>query len=61
MRHIQSLQLIRDVLIEARGELVKAMMKDPDSPIHWIDHTPEVLHRIDQAVKECDSYSINKR
>jgi hypothetical protein len=60
MRHIQSIQLIRDVLIEARGELVKAMMKDPASPIHYIDHTPNILHKIDDALKECDSYSINK-
>ena len=61
MRHLQSLKLIRDVLVEVRGELVKEMMKDPDSPIHYIDHTPGIFHRIDEALKECDSYSINKR
>lgn len=60
MRHIQSIQLMRDVLIEARMELVEAMMKDPASSIHYIDHTPNVLRRIDEAVNECDTYVINK-
>lgn len=60
MRHHQSLELIRKVLIEARMALVEEMIKNPESPIHWIDHTPEIFHRIDQAVSECDSYSINK-
>lgn len=58
MRHIQSFQLIRDVLIEARRELLDAMMKDPNSSIHWIDYTPEIFNRLDQAVRECNSYNL---
>jgi hypothetical protein len=41
--------------------LVEEMIKNPESPIHWIDHTPKVFNRIDEAVRECDSYDINKR
>lgn len=61
MRHIQSLKQIREVLLNARHKLVEEMMKDIDSPIHWLDHTPEILREIDAAIKECDSYDINKR
>jgi hypothetical protein len=61
MRHIQSLELIRKVLIEARMALVEEMIENPESSIHWIDHTPKIFNRIDEAVCECDSYDINKR
>lgn len=60
MRHLQSLQLVRDVLVEAHMELVDAMRKDPHSPIHYLDHTPNIFRRIDEAIRECDTYNLNK-
>jgi hypothetical protein len=37
------------------------MIKDPGSSIHWKDNTPEILHEIDEAIAECNTYDLNRR
>lgn len=61
MRHLQSIKKARDTLLAARRNLVELMIKDPGSSIHWLDHTPEIIREIDEAIEECDTYDLNRR
>jgi hypothetical protein len=61
MRHLQSIKKARDTLVAARRNLVELMIKDPGSNIHWLDHTPDILREIDEAIAECDTYDLNRR
>jgi len=61
MRHLHSIKKARDTLLAARRNLVELMIKDPGNSIHWLDHTPEILHEIDEAIAECDTYDLNRR
>lgn len=60
MRHLYTIKAARDVLAAAYIELVEQMQKDPNHPIHMLDHTPKILRDIGEAIDECDTYDLER-
>jgi hypothetical protein len=56
MRHLATIKKAREALLEAHTALVEKMIQDPDSSIHILDYTPEILRDIMAAIEECDTY-----